>query len=121
MHPLVRMYLVNFQQVIVKRKGWIADGRDIGMRVMPDAEVKFYLTASVDVRAERRMKDYQESDNSKSLEEVKQEIIDRDYQDMNREIDPLTQLPEAIVIDTSDHTIESQVGVMERVVKGVKR
>lgn len=90
----------------------MAEGRDIGVRVMPEAEIKFYLTASVEERARRRQRDYEGKGIQKTHEALVQEIQDRDYQDMNRDIDPLVQLPEAIVIDTTHHTIEGQVDEM---------
>ena len=85
------------------------DGRDIGTVVMPDADVKIYLTASSEVRATRRVKELQEKGQEANFEEIKKDIEERDHRDMTREISPLKQADDAILVDTSDMTIEQVV------------
>ncbi len=85
------------------------DGRDIGTVVMPDADVKIYLTASSEVRANRRVKELQEKGVEANFEEIKKDIEERDHRDMTREISPLKQADDAILVDTSDMTIEEVV------------
>lgn len=112
-HPKVREYLVRQQQAIAKEEDIVMDGRDIGTVVLPDADFKFYLTASAEVRAQRR---YQENlDKGLSdldLEAIKESIIQRDYYDSHRQHSPLTKAEDAIEIDTSDMTIEENVKLM---------
>ena len=85
------------------------DGRDIGTVVMPDADVKIYLTASSEVRANRRVKELQEKGVEANFEEIKKDIEERDHRDMTREISPLKQAEDAILVDTSDMTIKEVV------------
>ncbi|QLK86130.1 (d)CMP kinase [Staphylococcus sp. 17KM0847] len=103
----VRTYLVETQQQLAKNKGIVMDGRDIGTTVLPDAEVKVYMVASVEERAARRLKDNQERGITSSLEQLKADIAERDAYDMNREISPLVKAQDAIEIDTTGMTIES--------------
>ncbi|MBO7364686.1 MAG: (d)CMP kinase, partial [Lachnospiraceae bacterium] len=84
-------------------------GRDSGTVVLPDAEVKIYLTASVDVRAERRYLEYREKGMDADLETIRREIEERDYRDMHREIAPLKRAEDAVVVDTSDMTVDQAV------------
>ena len=97
------------------------DGRDIGTVVLPNADVKIYLTASVDVRAERRFKEYQEKGLQAVLEDVKKEVAQRDYNDMHREVSPLCQAEDAILVDTSDMNIEQAVEAILNLVKNAGR
>lgn len=113
----IRDFLVKEQQSIVKNKGYIAEGRDIGTRVMPDAELKIYLNASIEVRAERRYQDLKKQGLLFSFEEVEKMIEERDHQDKNREYDPLIKTDDAIEIDTSELTIEEQVEIIENLAK----
>ena len=82
------------------------DGRDIGTVVMPDADVKIYLTASSEVRARRRVLELEAKGEKPDFEEVKRDIEERDYRDMHREISPLKQADDAVLVDTSDMSIE---------------
>ena len=82
------------------------DGRDIGTVVLPDADVKVYLTASSKVRAERRFKELTAKGEQCDIEKIEQDIIERDYRDMHREISPLKQADDATLVDSSDMTIE---------------
>ena len=113
----IREFLVQNQQQIVKNKGFVAEGRDIGTKVMPDAELKIYLTATVEARAERRYKDYREQGLLESYEQIIKQIEERDHQDMTREHDPLTKADRAIEIDTTELTIEDQVYIIEDLAK----
>lgn len=88
----VRQFLVQVQQKLAVDKGIVMDGRDIGTTVLPDAEVKVYMIASVEERAERRYKDNQERGIESSIEQLKKDIAERDAYDMNREISPLKKL-----------------------------
>lgn len=87
----------------------VMDGRDIGTNVLPKAELKVFLTASVETRAKRRLKEFQEKDPSITLEEVMKAIADRDYQDMNRDISPLKQADDAYFLDSSEMTIDEVI------------
>ncbi len=102
----VRQFLVQVQQKLAADKGIVMDGRDIGTTVLPDAEVKVYMIASVEERAERRYKDNQERGIELSIEQLKKDIAERDAYDMNREISPLKKAEDAIEIDTTGLSIE---------------
>lgn len=113
---IVRNYLVNFQREISKSKSVIMDGRDIGTVVLPDANLKIYLDATVECRAIRRMKERNESGIQTSFDETKEEIIVRDKKDSSREISPLRVADDAIVIDTSGLSIEQVVSKIIEIV-----
>lgn len=102
----VREMLVKQQQKIAEDKGYILDGRDIGTVVLPNAEAKFYLVASVEARAQRRYKENQVKGIDEKYEDIYEDIEKRDYQDMNRETSPLKQADDAIKVDTSNMSIE---------------
>ena len=101
----VRQALLALQQNLAKTSNVIMDGRDIGTCVLPEAQTKIYLTASSHVRAIRRYKELTEKGQTCNLEEIEQDIIDRDYRDMHREIAPLTQAADAVLLDSSEMTI----------------
>ncbi len=112
----IREQLVDFQRKIAIGKNSVVDGRDIGTVVFPKAWLKIFLTASVDERAERRFKEINENKKNETneklketLEDVKRMISDRDYQDMNREISPLKQAEDAVLVDTTSKNIEKVV------------
>ena len=107
-NALVREYLVGLQQKMGAKKGLVMDGRDIGTTVFPDAELKIYMTASVKVRAERRYLELTLKGDKVSLEEIKENIESRDFQDQNRAISPLRKASDAIMLDNSDMTVEQQ-------------
>jgi len=98
----VREFLVAAQQEIARNKGYIMDGRDIGTVVLPDAELKIFLTASVEARAKRRYLENKEKGMNPDMQTLKNEIIARDYQDTHRKNSPLRQAEDAILIDSSD-------------------
>lgn len=105
----VREKLLDLQRDIAAKNDVIMDGRDIGTNILPNAELKIYLTASVDVRAKRRFDELKLKGENPDLEDIKKGIETRDYQDMNRDIAPLKQAEDAVLIDSSDMTIAEVV------------
>lgn len=105
-NPDVRRKLVELQQKLASEKSVVMDGRDIGTVVLPNAEVKIFLTASSAVRAKRRFDELTAKGESCDLANIEADIIERDRRDMTREISPLRQADDAILVDTSDMTIE---------------
>jgi cytidylate kinase len=108
-NPKVRAKLVKLQQKLAADTDVVMDGRDIGTCVLPDAQVKVYLTADSRVRAERRYKELVEKGESCDLDTIEQDIIERDHQDMTREISPLVQAEDAVLVDSSYMTIDEVV------------
>ena len=113
----VREKLLDLQRDIAAKNDVIMDGRDIGTNILPNAELKIYLTASVDVRAKRRYDELILKGENPNLEDIKKGIETRDYQDMNRDIAPLKQADDAEYIDSSDMTIAQ---VVDKIVKLAK-
>lgn len=113
----VRDLMVKVQQKIAQNMNVIMDGRDIGTVVLKDADLKIFLDASVDVRAKRR---YDENNNGMTLEELKQDIIRRDYLDSTRDYNPLVKASDAILIDTSNLTIEEVVNKINDLIEEIK-
>ena len=107
--PEVRKKLVELQQKLARETDVVMDGRDIGTVVLPDADVKVYLTASVETRAKRRFLELQEKGTVCDLDNIQKDIEERDQRDMNREISPLRQAEDAVLVDSSDLTIEQVV------------
>lgn len=107
--PEVRKKLLELQQNLAKTQNVIMDGRDIGTCVLPHADVKVYLTASVETRAKRRYQELQEKGEDCNLEEIAHDIEERDHRDMTREIAPLKQAEDAVLVDSSDMTITEVV------------
>lgn len=107
--PAVRQFLVAQQQAMGQAKGIVMDGRDIGTVVFPEAELKLFLTARPEVRAQRRFDELVAKGEHPVFEEVLKDVNDRDYRDTHRDISPLRQAPDAIVIDNSDLTREQQM------------
>lgn len=105
----VREYLVERQQAMAAVGGVILDGRDIGSIVLPKAELKIYLTASVDARAKRRWLEVQGTSNEQSLEDIKKNVESRDEMDKNRDESPLVCVEDAIVVDSSNMTFDETV------------
>ena len=112
-HPEVRAKLLQLQRNLANENDVIMDGRDIGTVVLPNADVKIYLTASVEERAKRRYLELIEKGQEADLERIKEDIRTRDYQDMNRSTAPLRQAEDAVVIDSSTMTINE---VMEKII-----
>lgn len=102
----VRTKLVELQRKLAAKENVVMDGRDIGTVVLPDANVKIYLTASSAVRAKRRYEEQKTKGIDCNLEEIEKDIIERDHRDMTREISPLKQAEDAILLDSSNMTIE---------------
>ena len=100
--PVCRAYLLDMQRRFAREYNVILDGRDIGTVVLPDADLKIYLTASSTARAQRRLKELQGKGVDTTFEEVLKDIELRDYQDTTREIAPLRQAEDAVLVDTSD-------------------
>jgi cytidylate kinase len=107
--PEVRTYLVNLQRKMGEQKGIVMDGRDIGTTVFPNAELKIFMTASEQVRAERRYKELKTKGDNASFEEVLANIQHRDHIDTTRKESPLRKADDAVVIDNTHLTIEEQV------------
>lgn len=105
----VREYLVERQQAMAAVGGVILDGRDIGSVVLPNAELKIYLTASVDARAKRRWLEVQGTSNEQPLEDIKKNVESRDEMDKNRDESPLVCVEDAIVVDSSNMTFDETV------------
>lgn len=110
--PEVRSKLVDIQRRIAAGKSVIMDGRDIGTNVLTDAELKVFLTADSMVRARRRYDEFRSKGIKANLDDIHEEIKERDYQDMNRKLNPLVQAEDAIMLDTSDMTIDEVVNTI---------
>ena len=108
-YKAVRAYLVERQQAMAQVGGVILDGRDIGSVVLPDAELKIYLTASVEARAKRRWLEVKGTDNEQPLVEIQESVQNRDEMDKNRKESPLVCVEDAIVVDSSNLTFEETV------------
>ncbi|MBQ1194015.1 MAG: (d)CMP kinase [Lachnospiraceae bacterium] len=113
----VREKLVELQKKLAKKQDVIMDGRDIGTCVLKDAFLKIYLTASSKTRAVRRFKELTEKGVECNLEDIENDIIERDYRDMHREISPLTKADDAVLLDSSNMSIEQ---VVEEIIKLVE-
>jgi cytidylate kinase len=111
--PQVRAKLTDLQRDLAGRENVLMDGRDIGTMILPHAQLKVYLTASVATRAMRRYKEQTQRGETCSLEAIAKDIEERDYRDMHRETAPLRQAEDAVLVDSSDMTIEE---VVERIV-----
>ena len=116
-HPEVRARLVVLQRDIAEKQGVIMDGRDIGTVVLPDADYKFFLTASADERARRRFLELQSLGIETTIEEVKQNLIERDRIDSEREISPLKQTEDAILIDNTNLNKEETIDLILSYIK----
>ena len=119
--PAVRAALLDLQRDLAKAHDVLMDGRDIGTNVLPDAELKIYLTASVETRAERRYRDLQEKGVEKPLSEIKKEIEERDHRDMTRAIAPLKQAEDAVYLDTSHMNIDEVVEAIRQLYRERKK
>lgn len=111
----IREKLVELQRQLAAKTDVVMDGRDIGTCVLPNADVKIYLSASVHTRAVRRFKEYLEKGMEADLAQIEADIEKRDHQDMNREISPLKKAEDAVLLDSSDMTIEEVLDAMTAV------
>lgn len=114
-HLCVREKLVELQRRLAEDNNVIMDGRDIGTKVLPNANLKIYLTASSMVRAERRYNELKAKNIECDINEIEKDIIARDTEDMNREISPLRQAPDAMLLDTSDMNIDEVVSYIKNI------
>ena len=117
-HPAVRAYLLETQRRLARENNVLMDGRDIGTVVLPDAQVKIFLTASAEKRAERRYKEQiAKGDLSQTYEEVLADCIQRDYNDSHRAIAPLRQAEDAVLADTSELDLEQSVQLVKEIIR----
>lgn len=114
---IVREHLVKLQREMAETIDVIMEGRDIGTKVFPNANVKIYLDATPEERAKRRVKQNKENGIDTPYEEILQNVIDRDYRDSHREISPLTKAPDAVYIDSTGMTIEEEAESVIKVIK----
>jgi cytidylate kinase len=117
--PGVRAALLELQRAVAKQGGVVAEGRDIGTVVFPESRAKFFLTASLEVRAERRRKELTESGEEASLEQLVAEVAKRDKQDSERAVAPLKRADDAMLIDSTHQTIEQIVTELEQRVRAI--
>ena len=115
----VREALVAMQREIAEEKGYILDGRDIGTVVLPDADVKIYMVASVEARAKRRFQEYMEKGIDADYDTIYKDIVQRDYQDTHRAASPLKKASDAIEIDTSDMSIKEVVEKVSNIITDI--
>ncbi|MCI8326747.1 MAG: (d)CMP kinase [Lachnospiraceae bacterium] len=113
----VRTKLVELQQQLAKTENVVMDGRDIGTVVLPNAQIKIYLTASVETRAKRRYEELREKGQDCDLKQIEEDIEKRDYQDIHRENSPLKQAEDAVLIDSSHLSIEEVVGEIKKMIR----
>ena len=119
-YAAVRTKLVALQRGLAKKTDVIMDGRDIGTTVLPDAFAKIYLTASSDARARRRYDELKAKGEECDLQKIKEDIEQRDYQDMHRDISPLKQAEDAVLVDSSDMGIDEVVEAIKTVINKAK-
>lgn len=115
--PKVRAFLLDLQRDMAKKNNVIMDGRDIGTVILPDADYKFFLTASAEVRADRRFKELKEKGIDVDYKQLLEEIILRDYNDSHRATAPLKQADDAILVDSSDMTLEESINAILSYIK----
>ena len=118
--PEVRDALLSMQRALGRAGGVVLEGRDIGTVVFPDAEAKFFLTASVDVRARRRHEELLAKGQSMTLEEVRAQVIERDTRDTNRPVAPLKQAEDAVLVDSSARSVDEVVDFIVGRVRAVE-
>lgn len=119
-YPVVRHKLVELQQQLAEKTDVIMDGRDIGTVVLPNADVKIYMTASSAIRAKRRFDELTAKGVACNIEDIEKDIIDRDYRDMNRETSPLKKADDAVELDTSYLDIDGVVAAMKEIIERAK-
>ena len=115
--PSVRAFLLDLQRDIAKTNNVIMDGRDIGTVVLPDAEVKIFLTATPEARAQRRYKELCEKGMDVKYEDILNDVITRDYNDSHREIAPLKQADDAVLADTTEVDLEGSIDLILSIIK----
>ena len=115
--PEVRTFLLEMQRQIARTTSVIMDGRDIGTVVLPNAEVKIFLTASAEIRAQRRMKELEQRGTPQPFEEVLQQIVERDWADSHREAAPLKQAEDAVLLDTGALNFEESLDALLAIIR----
>lgn len=120
-HPGLRKQMVIMQRDMASNHSVVMDGRDIGECVLPDADYKFYVTATLQERTQRRIRELQAKGYEVNEEEIKNDIENRDYRDSHREVGALKILPDSIIIDTSDLSIEEAVAKILSFIKGAPK
>lgn len=118
--PKVRAQLLDLQRDLAEKNDVIMDGRDIGTNILPNAQVKIYLTASIEVRAKRRFDELSAKGMECNLKEIEKDITERDERDMNRETAPLRQAEDAVFLDTSDMSIEEVKDAIIELIQSAK-
>jgi len=113
----VRHHVVDIQREMGKDKGIVMDGRDIGTNVFPNAELKVFMTADIDIRVQRRFDELTSKGEHVTIEEVKANLMERDYDDTHRKESPLTKAKDAIILDNSDLNKEQQLEFVEKLIK----
>ena len=120
--PVVRDYLLQMQRSLAEKNNVIMDGRDIGTVVLPNADLKIFLTASAEERARRRFLELQKKGSTEPFEQVLKEVKERDEQDMNRPVEPLRQAEDAVLVDTTnlgfDEVVEAILAIVEEKQRG---
>ena len=111
-NPKVREHLLKLQRTLAASNDVVMDGRDIGTTILPDAEVKIYLTASPETRAKRRALEFEQKGIACDINQICQDIVARDLRDMNREISPLKQAEDAVLVDSSEMGIDEVVNAI---------
>lgn len=115
--PIVREFLLGLQRNIAKTKNVIMDGRDIGTVVLPDAQVKIFLTASPESRAERRYKELVEKGEKTTVKDVLRDVIKRDYNDTNRKAAPLRPAEDSVLVDTTNLDFDGSVEAVAKIIR----
>ncbi|MEX2574765.1 MAG: (d)CMP kinase [Balneolaceae bacterium] len=115
--PVVRKFVNHLMRNAVKNREFIADGRDLGSAVFPDADLKFFMEASLEVRARRRYDEFKSGGETISFEDVKNNLRERDAADQSRDLDPLVKPADALVIDTTNKTFDEQVKEINTVIQ----
>ena len=115
--PAVREFLFDLQRETAKKNNVVMDGRDIGTVVLPDADIKIFLTASPEERARRRFRELKEKGIEASFEDVLTDMIKRDYDDANRQTAPLRKAEDAITVDTTGNTFEQSLEIIKQIVQ----
>ena len=118
-NPDVRAFVNDLMHEVVKHNVYIADGRDLGTAVFPNAALKFFMVADLETRAQRRFKEVKAQGKDVTLEEVKQNIAGRDEKDSNRDSDPLKKAEDAILVDTSEMTFDEQVAFISEKIEAL--
>lgn len=116
----VRDKLINIQQNIIKNKNVVMDGRDIGTKVMPNAEIKLFITADINIRAQRRFDEVKDTDSELTFDQVLNNLRERDFDDENRELNPLIKASDCILFNNTSVTEEQQYHVISDLIKTKK-